>query len=62
MPLNDSVTDMLDKGPWSFFSQRKNAIDLQKYIVPWSIALYGLDYPKKLTLDTVKEMVSLSER
>ncbi len=57
MPLNDSVTDMLDKGPWSFFSQRKNAIDLQKYIVPWIIALYGLDYPKKLTLDTVKEMV-----
>jgi hypothetical protein len=47
----------LDKGPWSFFTQRKNAIELQKFIVQWSIALYGLDYPKQLTLDTVKEMV-----
>jgi hypothetical protein len=48
---------MLDKGPWSFFTQRKHAIELHKFIVPWSIALYGLDYPKQLTLDTVKEMV-----
>ena len=48
---------MLDKGPWSFYTQRKNAIDLQKFIVPWCIALYGLDYPKLLTLDTVKQMV-----
>ncbi len=56
MPLNYSV-DMLDKGPWSFFTQKKNAIDLQRFIVPWCIALYGLDYPKQLTLETVKCMV-----
>ncbi len=57
MQLNESVTDMLDKGPWSFFTQGKNAIDLQRFIVPWCIALYGLDYPKQSTLDTVKCMV-----
>ena len=28
-----------------------------KFIVLWCIALYGLDYPKLLTLDTVKQMV-----
>ena len=47
----------MEKGPWSYFSQRKNAIELQKFVVPWSIGLHGLDYPKQLTLDTVKEMV-----
>ncbi len=49
--------DILDRGPWSFFTQRKNAIDLQRFIIPWCIALYGLDYPKQLTLDTFKCMV-----
>jgi hypothetical protein len=48
---------MLDEGPWAFYKQRINAIDLQKYIVPWCIAQYGMDYPKKLTLDAVKEMM-----
>jgi hypothetical protein len=49
----------LDEGPWSFYrdTQRKNVIELQKYIVPWCIAQYGLDYSKKLTLDAVKDMV-----
>jgi hypothetical protein len=48
---------MLDEGRWAFYKQRKNAIDIKKFIVPWCTAHYGLDYPKKLTMDAVKEMV-----
>jgi hypothetical protein len=43
--------------PGPFSHKGKNAIDLQKFIGPWCIAQYGLDYPKKLTLDSVKEIV-----
>jgi hypothetical protein len=53
--LNLSVE--LDAGPWSFYMQRKNAIEIQKLIVPWYIAQNGLAYSKKLAVDTFKEMV-----
>jgi hypothetical protein len=42
---------------WTFYLQRRYAIEIQKFIVPWCIAQYGLAYPKKLTLKTVKEML-----
>jgi hypothetical protein len=37
--------------------QRKNAIEILKYIVPWCIAQNGLAYSKKLAVDTFKKMV-----
>jgi hypothetical protein len=42
---------------WAFYSQRRYAIEIQKFIVPWCIAQYGLAYLKKLTLETVKEIL-----
>lgn len=47
---------ILDNGPWDFYD-RVNAIAIQKFVVPWSIAQYGLDYTKKLSLEVVKEML-----
>ena len=54
MPLSQSM--MLDKGPGGFYGS-DSAIVIQKFIVPWSIAQYGLGYTKKLTLEVVKEML-----
>ena len=30
---------------------------MQKYIVPWSIAIHGLSFAKRMTIDSVKEML-----
>ena len=54
LPISKST--MFDKGPWVFYD-RVNAIVIQKFIVPWSIAQYGLSYTKKLSVDVVKEML-----
>ena len=34
------------KGPFAIFDHRANATNLQRFIVPWLIASYGLSYPK----------------
>lgn len=44
-------------GPFAPFAQKKVASAMQKYIVPWSIALEGLSYAKRLSLDVVKAML-----
>jgi hypothetical protein len=31
---------------------------MQKYIVPWCIARYGLSFPKELSLESVQEMLT----
>ena len=46
----------MDPGSWDFYD-RVNAIAIQKFVVPWSIAQYGLDYTKKLSLEVVKEIL-----
>ena len=49
-----------DVGPWDFLNGPGNkgvATLVQKSIVPWSIALYGLNYHKNITLEVIKEMV-----
>ena len=44
-------------GPFAPFAQKIVASAMQKYIVPWSIALEGLSYAKPLSLDVVKAML-----
>ena len=45
-------------GPWEVFTNKVNAITVQRHIVPWLVAIYGLKYAKSIKLDTVKEMVT----
>ena len=44
-------------GPFATFNDRKIAIATQKYIVPWSIALFCYFFPKLQTIDTYREML-----
>ena len=44
-------------GPFATFNDRKIAIATQKYIVPWSIALFGYSLTKLQTIDTYREML-----
>ena len=44
-------------GPWYAFLDKANAITVQRYVVPWSVAMYGMTYQKHLKLEVVKEMV-----
>jgi hypothetical protein len=49
-----------DVGPWDFMlndGHKGNATQVQRSIVPWCIAIYGLNYHKNVTLDAIKEMV-----
>ena len=34
------------------------SIVLQKSVVPWMVALFGLEYPVKTTADVVRQMVA----
>jgi hypothetical protein len=36
---------VLQAGPFSAFNDRKIAIAIQKYMVPWSIAMFGYSFP-----------------
>ncbi len=39
-------------GPFACFALRKVATAIQKYIVPWSIAMFGLSFQKMQTIET----------
>ena len=41
-------------GPFAVFSEKKTASVMQKFIVPWNIAIHGLSYAKKLTEKDIK--------
>ena len=47
----------VNAGPFQQFGQKRVATAMQKYIVPWSIALEGLSYAKRLKIDVVKAML-----
>ena len=50
-------------GPWVAFFDKTNAMTVQRLVVPWFVALYGLKYAKSIKLDMLKEMViALSPR
>ncbi len=44
-------------GPFATFLDKSAAFSMQKYIVPWCIARYGLSFPKELSLESVQEML-----
>ena len=44
-------------GPWVEFTIKKNATAVQRLLVPWLIAKYGLAYKKTAKLPIVKEML-----
>ena len=45
-------------GPVSAFTEKKTASLMQKFIVPWNIAIHCLSYAKKLTKKDIKAQVS----
>ncbi len=47
----------IEKGPFAIFDHRPNVINLQRFIVPWLIAIYGLSYPKTMEPVVLKEML-----
>jgi hypothetical protein len=47
----------IEKGPFAIFDLRPNATNLQRFIVPWLIATYGLSYPKTMETHVLKEML-----
>jgi hypothetical protein len=44
-------------GPFATFLDKSVASSMQKYIVPWCIARYGLSFSKELSPDSVQEMM-----
>ncbi len=44
-------------GQWEVFLDKADAIHVQRYVVPWFIALFGMRYPKRMKTEIVKEMV-----
>ena len=41
-------------GPFAAFSEKQTASLMQRFIVPWNIAIHGLSYSKKLTEKDIK--------
>ena len=44
----------VNEGPFAAFSQKKMASAIQRFIVPWNIAIHGLSYSKMLTEKDIK--------
>ena len=44
------------QNPLSALEHKAMSILLQKSLVPWLIALFGIDYPSKITADLVRQM------
>ena len=58
MQLSQSVEVETAEGPWEWFKNKGNSTTLQKYIVPWLIALHGFGFAKKMKDTTqIREMI-----
>lgn len=44
-------------GPWKILTKKRNATLIQRTIVPWSIAIYGVSFHKSLRIELVREML-----
>jgi hypothetical protein len=54
-PQSAAKTELeVDTGPFAAFKEKKTASAMQKFIVPWNIALHGLSYAKKMTNKDIK--------
>ena len=49
----------IEGGPWEWLKDKANALTMQKHIVPWLIALQGLNYTKTATTQLVRQMISV---
>ena len=47
----------IEGGPWEWLKDKSNASTMQKHIVPWLIALHGLNYTKAATAQLVRQMI-----
>ena len=50
----DIATDL---GPWEILLVKSNASEVQRMVVPWLIAMYGLTYAKSIKLDVIKQQI-----
>jgi hypothetical protein len=46
-------------GPWKILLQNRTATLVQRTIVLWSFAMYGVSFKKSLNVDLIKEMLIL---
>ena len=46
-----------EMGPWFEFTEKINAIQVQRCVVPWLISLEGMKHAKSIKLDMIKEML-----
>ncbi len=44
----------VNAGPFAAFSQKKTASVMQRFIIPWNIAIHWYSYSKKLTEKDIK--------
>ena len=44
-----------ETGLWKVFMVKSNALEVQRLVVLWLIAIYCLSYPKSLKLDVIKQ-------
>ncbi len=49
--------ELTELGPWDFMAGKGIATLVQKSIVPWLIAIDGLNYAKNIKLEVIKEML-----
>ena len=55
MPL--SVEMETGPGPWKWYQNKGNSTTMQRYLVPWLIALHGLGFSKQKTTTQIAEMI-----
>ncbi len=53
-PSDEGHNIKTEIGPWIVFMVKSNAVEVQRLVVPWFIAMYGLSYAKSLKLDVIK--------
>jgi len=46
-----------EMGLWFAFTEKNNAIEVQRCVVPWLISLEGMKHSKSIKLDMIKEML-----
>jgi hypothetical protein len=44
-------------GQWEVFIDKANAIHVQRYVVQWFIAMFGMKYTKRMKTKMIKKMV-----
>ena len=52
-----SVEVETGKGPWVWYDNKGNSTSMQRFIVPWLIALHGLGFGKQKTTTQISEMI-----